>query len=110
MSSTEESDVVEPWAFFPILDLKDYDIAEKTIHYIQVNHIFGKPTLKNAEAKENLKKADLNSMIDLETLIHKTSVEPKLLQLKKCVRNKNKERAPKKSLRFSTEQPNDSVC
>ena len=33
-------------------------------------------------------------MVDLKTLIHKTSVDPKLLQLKRCVRNKLKDRDP----------------
>ena len=33
-------------------------------------------------------------MVDFKTLIHKTSVDPKLLELKFCVRNKQEERRP----------------
>ena len=49
---------------------------------------------KIAEAEENPKKAELNFMVDVKTLIHKTSVDPKLLHLKICLRNNRKERAP----------------
>ena len=54
------------------------------------------PKTKSAEAEENLKKSEFNFMIHLKTLIHKTSVDPKLLQLKICVCNKQRDRAGKK--------------
>ena len=87
VASTEESEVERPTTSFSMVDLKDYDIAEKTIHYIQVNHTIKVPKIVNAEANENLKKAKLNFIMDSKTLIHKTSVEPKLLLLKVCLRN-----------------------
>ena len=80
----------------PIVVPKNYDIADKTIHYILVNRVTEKPILKNAEADESLKKADFNLMFDLKTLIHTTWVYLKLLHLKICVRKKLKERAPEK--------------
>ena len=53
-----------------------------------------KPKTKIAEAEENFKKAEFNFKIELKTLIHKSSVDPKFLQLKLCVRNKQKDRTP----------------
>ena len=53
-SSTKESDVVKPSAIFFNFDLKDNDVAEKTIHYIQVTHVIEEQNLKNAEVEENL--------------------------------------------------------
>ena len=50
VSSTDESEVARPTASFPIVDLKDDVMAEKTIHYIQVNHIIEKPKIVDAEA------------------------------------------------------------
>ena len=54
------------------------------------------PKLKNVnpEAEENVKKAELNCIVEMKTLIYKTSVDPSLLQLTNCVRNNRKERAP----------------
>ena len=59
----------------PIVDLKDYDIAEKTIQYIQINHMIDKAKTGSAEDEKNLKKAKFNFMIDLKTLIQKFSVD-----------------------------------
>ena len=92
-SSTEESEVAKSSSNFAIADRKGYGIAEKTIHYIQTNYVIKKPNTKSTKA-EKLKKAEFNFMIDLKTLIQKISVEIKLLQLKVCVRNKQRDRAP----------------
>ena len=50
---TEEIDLVRPLDKFFIVYLKDYETAEKTIHY----HLIEKLKIKNAEPEENLKKA-----------------------------------------------------
>ena len=52
VSGTEESDVVQPSTHFAIVDLNDSDIAEKTTLYIQVNHVFENPKIKNPEAEQ----------------------------------------------------------
>ena len=54
VSSTEEDDVAKPTAKFPKVDLKDYDNAEKILHYIQVNlkHAIEKPKTKNTKRKK----------------------------------------------------------
>ena len=98
VSSTEESEVARPTGSFFIVDLKDYDIVEKSIHYMQVNHMIEKPKFENTEAEENLQKAKFNFMVHLKTLIHKTSVDPNLLLMKVFQRNNQKERAPRRIL------------
>ena len=92
LSSAEESDVVKPGANFFIVGLKKNDIAEITIHNVQVNHVIGKPKTKNAEAEKSVKKAEVNFMVDITTLRHKTSVDPKLVQTKIRVGNNQNER------------------
>ena len=98
VSSTEESEVARPTGSFLMVDLKDYDIVEKTIHYIQVNHMIEKPKFGNTEAEENLQKVEFNFMVHLKTLIHKTSVDPNLLLMKVFQRNNQTERAPRRIL------------
>ena len=56
VSGTEESDVIQGTETFSMMGLKHYDIAETTIHYLQIHHVINKPNLKNTEAKEKLKK------------------------------------------------------
>ena len=87
MPITEESDMVEPSANFPIVDSRDYDVAEKTMYYFQVNHVIDRPKTQNAKSEENFKEVEVIFMFDSKALIHKTSVDPNLLQLKVCIRN-----------------------
>ena len=56
ISGTDENEVAKSSSNFFIADLKHYDNNEKTIHYIQVNHVIEKP--KNTETEENLKKIE----------------------------------------------------
>ena len=85
VSSTEESKMARPTIIFPLGKLNDYDNAQKKIHYIQVNHLTDKQKFVNAAVEQDLKKAAFSSMVDLKTLIYKTSIDPKLLQLKNCL-------------------------
>ena len=85
---------MEPSADFPTADIKEYDFAATMIQYIQVNHVIEKPKTKNTEDDENLKETECDFMIVLKALIHKTSLDPKLLQLKICKRNQQKQKAP----------------
>ena len=69
--------------------------AKRLYTKFKINHVIKKhhKKTKSTEAEQNFEKAEFIFMTDLKTLIHKTSVDPKLLQLKICVRNKHKERA-----------------
>ena len=89
-------------SFFNV-NLKNNDIAEKTTHYIHLSHIIEKPKIVNGETKEKLKKAEFNYMVNLYSLIHKTSVYPKLFQFKIFLQNKQKERASKQNSPVFTE-------
>ena len=68
-----------------------------------------KPEIVDAEADENPMKSVFNFMVHLKTLIHKTSVDPKMLQLKIGLRNNQKSEPPKNSLWFSPNSTKDSV-
>ena len=61
ISSTDESEVAKSSSNFPIVELKDYDVAEKTTHDIQINHAIDKLKTKSTETEENLKKPMLIS-------------------------------------------------
>ena len=91
-----------PTASFLIVNLKGNDIAEETIHFIQVNHKNEKPKIVRVEAEGNLQKAEFNFKVELKTAFQKSSVDPKLLQLKISPRKNQEERAPKEFSPFST--------
>ena len=96
VSSTKESEVLGPGAKFTIVDSKDYDFADKTIHYIKMNHVIEKQKIKKTEVEENLRKAEFEFLVirfDIKNPIHKSPVDSKLLQLKICLQNHQKQRA-----------------
>ena len=107
--SIGEGEVVRPTISFCIVDLKDCNVAEKTILYIQMNHMIERTKIANAEAEENLTKAEFSFTADWKTLIHKTSVDPKVLQLKICHQITKTSEPPKNLLQFSPNSQNDSV-
>ena len=74
ISIAEEMEVAKSSSKFLIMELRNYHIAKKTIHYIQVNHVIEKQKLNSTKAEETLKKADFNFKIALKSLIHKTPV------------------------------------
>ena len=61
--STAEGDVVRPASIFPTVDLKDYDVAEKTIQYIQVNHVIDKPKTKLPKHKNTSRRPNSTSWL-----------------------------------------------
>ena len=78
--------------------------CRERMHYIQLNHIIEKPKIVNAAVEENLKKAEIKFLMVLKILIHKTSVAPKLLQLKNWLWDNQKEWATEKVLPVLTER------
>ena len=59
-----------------------------------------KPKTKRTETEEDLKKTEFDFMIDLKTLIRKTSLDQKLLQLKNSVPIDQKDETPRNSSVF----------
>ena len=96
VSSTKESEVVPPTVKnFLSLTCRDYDIVENTMHYFQVNHIYEKSKNKIAPPDKNRNRTELNFMVDLKTLTHKSSFDVKLLQLRTNLQNNPEKQASK---------------
>ena len=73
-------------------DLKEYISTESRIYQFEENQVTEKLKIMNAETLEDLKRAQFNLMVHSKVLIYKTSVNAKLLQLKICLRNNQKQR------------------
>ena len=96
MSSTRENEVARPMARHHIVHRRDYDLVGLIIHYDQTDRIIGKPKFLNGKAEGNLKKAESEFMMYLKTLIHKALTDPKLLELKICLRGSQKRSKPRR--------------
>ena len=74
----------------PIVDLTKYNTEGKEAKYIQINNIVGKlPTNKKATEDHN-KKVDFEFMMDLQTLISKTAIDPELTRVRTSIRREDR--------------------
>ena len=60
VSHSEASYVIRSTKFLATVDFQENDILEKTLHYIQQDHVIGQPMTRQAETKQNLKKAEFS--------------------------------------------------
>ena len=62
----------------PIVDLKTYNSDGKEAQFIQVNQVIDKITGDKKAIEETTKKAEVNFMLDLKTLIAKSATDEEL--------------------------------
>ena len=86
---TEENKITRSTAKFPVVDLSDYIITKSTMKKFEITHVIEKPELRSTEALKYL-----NFIFDIKVTEHKTSVDPKLLQLKFFDCNKQQHLGP----------------
>ena len=91
---TEEDSVIMRRDNLPIVDLSKYHTEGKEAHYTQINHIVGRLTENKKMTEENIKKAEFNFMLDLKTLISKTTIDPEMTRVRTSMRREEKDSAP----------------
>ena len=79
----------------PIVDhLSKFNTDEKEAHYIQINHIVGKLSGNKKITKDTIKKAEFELMLDLETLISKTAIDPEITRVRASMRREDRDTTP----------------
>ena len=73
----------EPGAFLaiPVQEYCDGPIEEIAVHYVRINRLVEEKARRNNQQKDNVRSAELDFMLDLETLIKKTAADPELFEL-----------------------------
>ena len=79
---------------FPIVDLKAYNTEGKEAQFIQINQVIEKVTGNQKNTEETIKKAELNFMLVLKTLIAKSSTDSELNRVRDAMRRDDKDTAP----------------
>ena len=85
VSDTEESDITWRTDNFTRLNSKNKGIKERVLHYIQMNHVIGKPQMNTTRAQKNLNNSKVKLIVDLNIFYSNTSVDAKLVKLKRFV-------------------------
>ena len=78
----------------PIVDLKNYNTDGKEAHYVQINQIIGAITEEKKLAEETIKKAEMDFMMDLKSLIAKSATDGELNRIKMALSREDCSMAP----------------
>ena len=97
-SSTPEKHVTtrEPGAYpaIPVQEFRDGPIEEIAVRYIRINRVIEKKAVRNKKQEDNVRAAELDFMLDLETLTKETAADPDLIELQCCIEDDNLSQAP----------------
>ena len=69
----------------PVQEYRDGPIEEIAVHYVRINCIIEKRAARNRQQEDNVRSAELDLMLDLETLIKETSADPDLIEVQCCL-------------------------
>ena len=78
----------------PIVDLKNYNTEGKEAHYVQINQIIGVVTEGKKVTEETIKKAEMDFMLDLKSLIAKSATDAELNRVKLALTREDRSMAP----------------
>ena len=78
----------------PVQEKRDGPVKEIAVHYVGINRIVEQKAKRNRQQENNLRSAELDFMLDLETLIKETAADPDLIELNGCIEYNNKEQIP----------------
>ena len=88
-ASNQDEDVAthEPGVFpaNPVQENRDSPIEDIAVHYVRINRVVEQKANRNKQREDNVRAAELDFMLDLETLIKETAAEPDLIELNCCI-------------------------
>ena len=86
----------EPGAYpaIPVQEYRDGPIKEIAVHYVRINRIVEQKAKRNRQQEDNIRSAELDFMLDLETLLKDTAADPDLIELNCCIEDNNLEQIP----------------
>ena len=90
-SPEEPTTTKEPGSYLAISvqEYRDGPIEERAVRYVRINRVIGERAPRNRQQGDNIRAAELDFMLDLETLIKETSADPDLIELQCCLEDKN---------------------
>ena len=86
----------EPGAYpaIPVQEYRDGPIEDKPVHYVRINRVVEQKATRNKQQEDNFRAAELDFMLDLETLIEETAADPELIEVNCCLEENNSYQFP----------------
>ena len=98
VSSTPEDPVIteEPGSYpaIPVQEYREGPIEGIAVHYVRINKVIETKAPRNGQQEDNIRAAELDFMLDLETLIKETAADPELIEVQCCIEDNNTQAIP----------------
>ena len=78
----------------PIQEYRDGPIEEIAVHYVRINRVVEEKPKRNRQQEDNVRSAELDFMLDLETIIKETAADPDLIELNCCIEDNKLDQIP----------------
>ena len=77
----------------PVQVYRDGPIEDIAVHYVRTNRVVEQKASRNRQ-EDSIRAAELDLMVDMETLIKETAADPDLIELNCCIENNNSNQIP----------------
>ena len=98
VSSTPEEPVItkEPGSrpAIPVQDYREGPIKEIAVHYVRINKVIETKAPRNRQQEDNIRAAEHDFILDLETLIKETVADPDLIKVQCYIEDNNTQAIP----------------
>ena len=98
VSSTPEEPVITeepgPYPAIPVQEYREGPIEEIAVHYVRINKVIETKAPRNRQQEDNIRAAELDFMLDLETLIKEWAADPDLIEVQCCIEDNNTQAIP----------------
>ena len=98
VSSTPEEPVIteEPGSYpaIPVQEYREGPIEEIAVHYVRINKVIETEAPRHRQQEDDIRAAELDFMLDLETLIKETAADPDLIEVQCCIKDNNTQAIP----------------
>ena len=91
-SSPEEPVITEEPGSYPAIPVQDYregPIEEIAVQYIRINKVIETKAPTNRQQEDNIRAAELDFMLEMETLIKETAADPDIIEVQCCIEDNN---------------------
>ena len=78
----------------PVQEYRDGPIEEIAVHYVTINRVVETKAKRNKQQEDNVRAAELDFILDLETFIKETTADPESIELNCCPEDNNTNKIP----------------
>ena len=96
-NNSEEAISTHETGTYPAIPVQEYragPIEEIAVHYVRINRVVEEKAKRNKLQEDNVRPAELDFMLELETIIKQTAADPDLIELNCCIDDNNLEQIP----------------